>query len=520
MYLGLQADVTEELTAGSQVTAEEVAKESAAKGSFETARMQHQQVVELLAILQTWQAPQAGLEPLHAAQSFGVNPSIPSSLMMPLLRLRHPFVLSNPRLPDGPICHASPMFLALTQYSIDQVVGRNCRFLQGPGTDADQVLKVREAVHSPCPHPVTVRLLNYRRDGTPFWNNLHVAPIRDNEGQVAFFVGVQLDITLGPSSAAPDSEQADMVRRHTDSEVTAGRCQDAASGSSSACLHRQPEPLLSALSAPCALQAADPSDKERRAQQSVVAAVRVACRSLGAKEGLRRSADFQQHASMDTPLRRLVEMARTSALKVVLAVLLCAASLVAVSGAPPPTERRCRTSYLDAVDLKEAGTAGLPSYSALARTYKLCLAAAEPAGAGRKLLAAPASKPPAPPTEVSCRNLYLNAVDQKEAGVAGLPSYTALARTYTECRAEASEGGRKLLAAPAPVKKAPAPSTETSCRNTYLDTIDRKEAGVAGLPGYTALARTYTECRAAAEVSEGGRKLLSLQRFAAGFKQA
>lgn len=62
-----------------------------------------------------------------------------------------------------------------------------------------------------------VRLLNYRRDGSPFWNNLHVAPIRDNEGQVAYFVGVQLDVTLGPSNAEPACEPADMPRRHTDS---------------------------------------------------------------------------------------------------------------------------------------------------------------------------------------------------------------------------------------------------------------------------------------------------------------
>lgn len=93
---------------------------------------------------------------MHAAQSLGVNPTIPSSLMVPLLRLRHPFVLANPRLPDAPIVHASPMFLALTQYSAEQVVGRNCRFLQGAGTAPDQVMKVREAVQSPCPYPVTV----------------------------------------------------------------------------------------------------------------------------------------------------------------------------------------------------------------------------------------------------------------------------------------------------------------------------------------------------------------------------
>jgi hypothetical protein len=60
-----------------------------------------------------------------------------------------------------------------------EVIGRNCRFLQGPGTDPAELQRLRDAIKADPPRPVTVTLLNYRYDGTPFWNALHVAPVRD-----------------------------------------------------------------------------------------------------------------------------------------------------------------------------------------------------------------------------------------------------------------------------------------------------------------------------------------------------
>ena len=64
----------------------------------------------------------------------------------------------------------------------EEVVGRNCRFLQGPGTDPAEVQKLREGLAAE--RPTTVRLLNYKHDGTPFWNHLHVSPVRDARGKV------------------------------------------------------------------------------------------------------------------------------------------------------------------------------------------------------------------------------------------------------------------------------------------------------------------------------------------------
>nr|AML79647.1 putative LOV domain-containing protein [Mougeotia sp. BC-2016] len=117
-----------------------------------------------------------------------------SSLLIPLVKIQQSFVLADPHLPDMPIVHASDVFCQLSGYSREEVVGRNCRFLQGPGTDTEAVNKIREAVNAE--QSCTVRLLNYKKDGTPFWNSLHIAPVRNCQGKVAFYCGVQLDVSL------------------------------------------------------------------------------------------------------------------------------------------------------------------------------------------------------------------------------------------------------------------------------------------------------------------------------------
>ncbi|MDA1316079.1 MAG: SpoIIE family protein phosphatase [Acidobacteria bacterium] len=101
--------------------------------------------------------------------------------------------ISDPSQPDNPIIYANAGFERLTGYSIDDVVGRNCRFLQGPDTDTATVQRIRDAIKNE--EERTVQLLNYRKNGTPFWNRLSITPLRNAAGEVTHFVGVQSDIT-------------------------------------------------------------------------------------------------------------------------------------------------------------------------------------------------------------------------------------------------------------------------------------------------------------------------------------
>ena len=102
-------------------------------------------------------------------------------------------VISDPDRPDNPVIYANPSFEELTGYDESEVVGRNCRFLQGPETDPAAVDRLREGIAEAT--PVTVDLLNYRADGEPFWNRVTVAPIRDDDGAIANYVGFQVDVT-------------------------------------------------------------------------------------------------------------------------------------------------------------------------------------------------------------------------------------------------------------------------------------------------------------------------------------
>jgi len=102
------------------------------------------------------------------------------------------FVLSDPRLPDNPIVFATPGFYRLTGYTPEQVLGRNCRFLQGSGTDPMSVDIVRKAIQSGS--DCTVCILNYKADGTPFWNQFFVAALRDSDNCIVNYVGVQTEI--------------------------------------------------------------------------------------------------------------------------------------------------------------------------------------------------------------------------------------------------------------------------------------------------------------------------------------
>jgi len=105
-----------------------------------------------------------------------------------------PMVVSNPRLPDNPIVFANASFCRLTGYAREEIVGRNCRFLQGPETDPAAVARIRDAVRRG--QGVELDIRNHRKGGEPFWNRLLIAPVHAADGSVAYFVASQVDVTL------------------------------------------------------------------------------------------------------------------------------------------------------------------------------------------------------------------------------------------------------------------------------------------------------------------------------------
>lgn len=98
------------------------------------------------------------------------------------------FLVTDATQPDDPILFASSCFLAMTGYSHGEVVGRNCRFLQGPDTDREEVARIRDALKSKR-HSYSGRILNYKKDGTPFWNLLTVTPICDSQDRLVMCIG-------------------------------------------------------------------------------------------------------------------------------------------------------------------------------------------------------------------------------------------------------------------------------------------------------------------------------------------
>ncbi len=102
-------------------------------------------------------------------------------------------VITDPRQSENPIVLANKSFLDLTGYSAEEVIGRNCRFLQGEGTSRAVISEIRAAVVAE--RDVDIEILNYRKDGSTFWNQLGVSPIHDDRGRLLYFFASQIDVT-------------------------------------------------------------------------------------------------------------------------------------------------------------------------------------------------------------------------------------------------------------------------------------------------------------------------------------
>jgi PAS domain S-box-containing protein len=101
--------------------------------------------------------------------------------------------LCDVRRPDAPLIYVNKGFEQMTGYTPAETVGKNCRFLQGPGTDPLTVAAIRNAVRGGA--PLIVDLLNYRRDGSTFWNRLSLRPVHNASGILTHYIGIQSDIS-------------------------------------------------------------------------------------------------------------------------------------------------------------------------------------------------------------------------------------------------------------------------------------------------------------------------------------
>lgn len=118
-------------------------------------------------------------------------------------------LITDATRPDNPIVYANAGFQKLTGYPLSEITGKNCRFLQGKDTNPESVQLLRTAIQSG--QSIRTCLLNYRRDGTSFWNDLQITPITDDRGRVNSFVGIQNDVTQQVDSELASRRNAERL---------------------------------------------------------------------------------------------------------------------------------------------------------------------------------------------------------------------------------------------------------------------------------------------------------------------
>ena len=122
-------------------------------------------------------------------------------------------VLTDPNQDDNPIVYVNRAFERMTGYSADAAIGRNCRFLQGPETDAADIAALRDAVAGR--EEISLDLQNYRADGQPFRNRLIVAPVCDEDGKAVYFLGIQKDLSARDADRlTPSADRSIMEIQH------------------------------------------------------------------------------------------------------------------------------------------------------------------------------------------------------------------------------------------------------------------------------------------------------------------
>jgi PAS domain S-box-containing protein len=137
-----------------------------------------------------------------------------------------PMLVTDPGRADNPIIYVNQAFTQLTGYAREEILGTNCRFLQGPGTNLDDVAKVRKAIEDR--QSIEIDLLNYRKNGTSFWNRLLVSPVFDAAGQLTHFFASQFDVSpernrLAELAFEHGELEAEIAKRMQDIAMTEAR---------------------------------------------------------------------------------------------------------------------------------------------------------------------------------------------------------------------------------------------------------------------------------------------------------
>jgi PAS domain S-box-containing protein len=153
--------------------------------------------------------------PPGALEACGQNELVSEdfNLVTSIQKSQHSFVITDPSLPDNPIVFVSDDFLKLTGYKREQILGRNCRFLQGADTSKEKVAAIRKALENG--DDVSITLLNYTASGQPFWNNLFIAALRDAENSVVNFIGVIVPVAA-PAPSDPEHSKAVAMKEATE----------------------------------------------------------------------------------------------------------------------------------------------------------------------------------------------------------------------------------------------------------------------------------------------------------------
>lgn len=114
-------------------------------------------------------------------------------LKMAIVATQNGIIITDANHPENPIIYVNPGFEQITGYSSDEVIGKNCRFLQGTDNDQSGIYAIKQAIQEKKKCCVTLR--NYRKDGSIFWNEISISPVQDSQGNITHYIGVQTDVT-------------------------------------------------------------------------------------------------------------------------------------------------------------------------------------------------------------------------------------------------------------------------------------------------------------------------------------